>query len=297
MQRPFRYYGGRDLEQTHGGPYAPLKKSLCRARDQAWAGGGRRTQRLRDSLQELEELLAARTPVLTSWTSADRLLLVFADGAVARLSVEAATGDLCDVFIDRSLEGGPPADITDATLAPALLLLAHGTPQLTLVHLAVEGGRDHEVSHGSITKKNRRRRSISLRHRRWVGGPCRRKRCGCRGRARVARSGAASCRRRRGAPASGGSARPAASCSPGRRWCAARTAPTSSSTTRADPAPAPASRRPSASWPATTPSTTPSWPSTLASASRICCASSNSPPPPSRSASKKINDSSRLSVR
>ena len=95
------------------GPYGPLKRSLCEARDQIWTPGNKRPLKLKDSLAELDELLAHQILVHSEWSAAQHGcgLLIFNNGFIAHVIINLITGDLHEILIDKTLEGKLLAEV------------------------------------------------------------------------------------------------------------------------------------------------------------------------------------------
>ncbi|XP_075152286.1 WD repeat-containing and planar cell polarity effector protein fritz isoform X2 [Haematobia irritans] len=98
--------------------------------------------RLKDNLKRLEELLRAQHKVVhIHWPEDSHVLLLFANGIIAHICVDAFTGDISRMVYEKYLEGKTTDTITDAFFTKSHIVLTYNTNQVTVVHLQKPNSR------------------------------------------------------------------------------------------------------------------------------------------------------------
>ncbi|XP_077438792.1 WD repeat-containing and planar cell polarity effector protein fritz homolog isoform X2 [Vanacampus margaritifer] len=111
------------------------KVHFSEARGYSWTPANRRSERLGDSLKELEELLQTNTCVDTRWRNTHCCQLLLSSGILVTL--KRSGPQLEQVCIDRALVGRLPGDtVTDAVLGDTLFVLSFlKQSQVTAIYL------------------------------------------------------------------------------------------------------------------------------------------------------------------
>ncbi|XP_023930059.1 WD repeat-containing and planar cell polarity effector protein fritz homolog isoform X2 [Lingula anatina] len=107
-------------------PYYDEKRQYTEDRDITWTPKNRRPDRLRDSLKELEELLAVNRCICCKWRSQRLLSVILSNGAVVLLVLSTSSGDVEKIFIDKSLVGKLSSEtVTDALLTDNCMIASY----------------------------------------------------------------------------------------------------------------------------------------------------------------------------
>uniref|UniRef100_A0A0A1X9N6 WD repeat-containing and planar cell polarity effector protein fritz n=1 Tax=Zeugodacus cucurbitae TaxID=28588 RepID=A0A0A1X9N6_ZEUCU len=134
----FRYTRNRELQQQNAELTAIAKRDYTERRNGVTVLKNSRKApgRLKDNIKRLEELLRSYKIVHTEWRDAAQVLLLFANGIIAYISVDAATGDILRMVYEKYFVGKLASEvITDAFFTRTHIVLAYNTNQLTVVHL------------------------------------------------------------------------------------------------------------------------------------------------------------------
>ncbi|XP_045557748.1 WD repeat-containing and planar cell polarity effector protein fritz homolog isoform X6 [Salmo salar] len=118
-----------------------------RARGYSWTLRNRRPEKLRDSLEKLEELLQTNSVVHSRWKSKHFCQLMLSSGVLVTLSLNGPQLDR--VCVDRTLVGRLPANtVSDAVLSDRLLLLSFlEKSQVCVVYLNRKNQGSPDTSH------------------------------------------------------------------------------------------------------------------------------------------------------
>ncbi|XP_052369704.1 WD repeat-containing and planar cell polarity effector protein fritz homolog isoform X3 [Oncorhynchus keta] len=118
-----------------------------RARGYSWTPRNRRPDKLRDSLEKLEELLQTNSVVHSRWKSKHCCQLMLSSGVLVTLALNGPQLDR--VCVDRTLVGRLPANtVSDAVLSDRLLLLSFlEKSQVCVVYLNRKNQGSPDTSH------------------------------------------------------------------------------------------------------------------------------------------------------
>ncbi|XP_036816919.1 WD repeat-containing and planar cell polarity effector protein fritz homolog isoform X4 [Oncorhynchus mykiss] len=118
-----------------------------RARGYSWTPRNRRPEKLRDSLEKLEELLQTNSVVHSRWKSKHCCQLMLSSGVLVTLALNGPQLDR--VCVDRTLVGRLPANtVSDAVLSDRLLLLSFlEKSQVCVVYLNRKNQGSPDTSH------------------------------------------------------------------------------------------------------------------------------------------------------
>lgn len=134
----FRYTRNREAQQQNTELTAIAKRDYTERRNGVTVLKNSRKApgRLKDNIKRLEELLRSYKIVLSEWRDAAQVLLLFANGIIAHISVDPATGDILRMVYEKYFVGKLASEvITDAFFTRSHIVLAYNTNQLTVVHL------------------------------------------------------------------------------------------------------------------------------------------------------------------
>ncbi|XP_039949837.1 WD repeat-containing and planar cell polarity effector protein fritz [Bactrocera tryoni] len=134
----FRYTRNREAQQQNAELTAIAKRDYIERRNGVTVLKNSRKApgRLKDNIKRLEELLRSYKIVHTEWRDAAQVLLLFANGIIAHISVDPATGDILRMVYEKYFVGKLASEvITDAFFTRSHIVLAYNTNQLTVVHL------------------------------------------------------------------------------------------------------------------------------------------------------------------
>ncbi|XP_035826500.1 WD repeat-containing and planar cell polarity effector protein fritz homolog isoform X2 [Aplysia californica] len=107
-------------------PYYDEKQQFVEGRGGTWTPRNKRPERLRDSIKELEELLALNTCVHIRWRNRQVLQLVLSNGSITTFLLSGHSGDVERIFIDKSLVGKLSGEaICDACLTDQFFMASH----------------------------------------------------------------------------------------------------------------------------------------------------------------------------
>uniref|UniRef100_A0A4W5JZ39 Uncharacterized protein n=1 Tax=Hucho hucho TaxID=62062 RepID=A0A4W5JZ39_9TELE len=118
-----------------------------KARGYSWTPRNRRPEKLRDSLEKLEELLQTNSVVHSRWKSKHCCQLMLSSGVLVTLALNGPQLDR--VCVDRTLVGRLPANtVSDAVLSDRLLLLSFlEKSQVCVIYLNRKNQGSPDTSH------------------------------------------------------------------------------------------------------------------------------------------------------
>ncbi|XP_053961395.1 WD repeat-containing and planar cell polarity effector protein fritz [Anastrepha ludens] len=134
----FRYTRNREVQQQNTELMALAKRDYIERRSgiTVLKNSRKAPGRLKDNIKRLEELLRTYKIVHSEWRDAAQVLLLFANGIIAHICVDAATGDILRMVYEKYFVGKLASEvITDAFFTRSHIVLAYNTNQLTVVHL------------------------------------------------------------------------------------------------------------------------------------------------------------------
>ncbi|XP_017468885.1 PREDICTED: WD repeat-containing and planar cell polarity effector protein fritz [Rhagoletis zephyria] len=140
----FRYTRNREAQQQNTELTALAKRDYIERRNGVTVLKNSRKApgRLKDNIKRLEELLRSYKIVHSEWRDAAQVLLLFANGIIAHICVDAATGDILRMVYEKYFVGKLASEvITDAFFTRSHIVLAYNTNQLTVVHLQKPNAR------------------------------------------------------------------------------------------------------------------------------------------------------------
>ncbi|XP_036329856.1 WD repeat-containing and planar cell polarity effector protein fritz [Rhagoletis pomonella] len=140
----FRYTRNREAQQQNTELTALAKRDYIERRNGVTVLKNSRKApgRLKDNIKRLEELLRIYKIVHSEWRDAAQVLLLFANGIIAHICVDAATGDILRMVYEKYFVGKLASEvITDAFFTRSHIVLAYNTNQLTVVHLQKPNAR------------------------------------------------------------------------------------------------------------------------------------------------------------
>lgn len=113
----FRYTRNRELQHMPVDYCAEAKRDYTERRNGLTVLKNSRKSRmgrLKDNLKRLEELMRSFKVVHIHWTDGSQVLLLFANGIIAHISIDMFTGDISRMVYEKYLVGKLAADtITD----------------------------------------------------------------------------------------------------------------------------------------------------------------------------------------
>nr|XP_034966351.1 WD repeat-containing and planar cell polarity effector protein fritz homolog isoform X4 [Zootoca vivipara] len=119
----YHYYDKKEAEPQINFGCLYEKQQLAESRDYPWVLKNKRPEKLRDTLQELEELMQNSRCVLSKWKSKYVCQLLFHSGVLVSLGLSGP--QLERVVIDRTLMGKLISDtISDAVLTDSFMILS-----------------------------------------------------------------------------------------------------------------------------------------------------------------------------
>lgn len=135
----FRYHLKRESapsESSQSPDYLAGKRDYAEKRGQLWQLGNKRPQKLRDSLDRLDDTLKNHRIVHCKWQDHTVVQLLLSNGLLIHVCINQSTGDIQRLAFDKFLVGKIPAEtITDAVFTRMHILLAYTLNQVTFVHL------------------------------------------------------------------------------------------------------------------------------------------------------------------
>ncbi|XP_058975877.1 WD repeat-containing and planar cell polarity effector protein fritz-like [Musca domestica] len=178
-----RYTRHRELQQLPANDlYAEAKRDYIERRNgvAVLKSSRKAIGRLKDNLKRLEELLRTQQKVVhIHWPEDSHVLLLFANGIIAHICIDAFTGDISRMVYEKYLVGKLAAEtITDAFFTHSHIVLAYNTNQVTVVHLQKPNTRQqgpekisnmepkifHAIIPGTAERKLARRISVNTSH-------------------------------------------------------------------------------------------------------------------------------------
>ncbi|XP_073825532.1 WD repeat-containing and planar cell polarity effector protein fritz [Musca autumnalis] len=135
-----RYTRHRELQQLPANDvYAEAKRDYIERRNgvAVLKRSRKAIGRLKDNLKRLEELFRAHHKVVhIHWPEDSHVLLLFANGIIAHICIDAFTGDISRMVYEKYLVGKLAAEtITDAFFTHSHIVVAYNTNQVTVIHL------------------------------------------------------------------------------------------------------------------------------------------------------------------
>ncbi|XP_059161065.1 WD repeat-containing and planar cell polarity effector protein fritz homolog [Physella acuta] len=107
-------------------PYNEEKQQFEEGRDITWTPMNKRPERLRDTIKEVEDLLAQFTCINTRWRNRQVLQLLLSNACIVTLFISGHSGDIDRIFIDKSLVGKLSCEtICDACLTDQFFIASH----------------------------------------------------------------------------------------------------------------------------------------------------------------------------
>ncbi|XP_061402322.1 WD repeat-containing and planar cell polarity effector protein fritz [Musca vetustissima] len=182
-----RYTRQRELQQLPANDlYAEAKRDYIERRNgvAVLKSSRKAIGRLKDNLKRLEELLRTQHKVVhIHWPEDSHVLLLFANGIIAHICIDAFTGDISRMVYEKYLVGKLAAEtITDAFFTHSHIVLAYNTNQVTVIHLQKPNTRTqgpekisnmepkifHAIIPGTAERKLARRISVNTSHNMFV---------------------------------------------------------------------------------------------------------------------------------
>ncbi|XP_070578146.1 WD repeat-containing and planar cell polarity effector protein fritz homolog isoform X2 [Ptychodera flava] len=92
-------------EQTITNHYLEEKQQYAESRDVTWIPKNRRPEKLRDTIRELEELLATHKCVHIKWKGRKSFQMILSNGVLITIYISVHSGDIDKLLIDKTLQG------------------------------------------------------------------------------------------------------------------------------------------------------------------------------------------------
>ncbi|XP_070182027.1 WD repeat-containing and planar cell polarity effector protein fritz homolog isoform X2 [Littorina saxatilis] len=126
--------GEQASAQEH--PYHEERQQYTEGRDMIWSPRNKRPERLRDSIKEVEDLLAQYRCVQVRWRSRQLLQMVLSNGCIVSMMMCGHSGDVEKIFIDKSLVGKFTCEtVCDAVLTDQYMVVCHAdSPRVEYAH-------------------------------------------------------------------------------------------------------------------------------------------------------------------
>ncbi|XP_055793215.1 WD repeat-containing and planar cell polarity effector protein fritz homolog isoform X2 [Salvelinus fontinalis] len=143
----YQYYDKGEPAIPSEHHYYTDKQCFSESRGYSWTPRNRRPEKLRDSLEKLEELLQTNSVVHSRWKSKHCCQLMLSSGVLVTLALNGPQLDR--VCVDRTLVGRLPANtVSDAVLSDRLLLLSFlEKSQVCVVYLNRKNQGSPDTSH------------------------------------------------------------------------------------------------------------------------------------------------------
>ncbi|KAK6293847.1 hypothetical protein J4Q44_G00361730 [Coregonus suidteri] len=143
----YQYYDKGEPAIPSEHHYYSDKQYFSESRGYSWTPRNRRPEKLRDSLEKLEELLQTNSVAHSRWKSKHCCQLMLSSGVLVTLTLNGPQLDR--VCVDRTLVGRLPADtVSDAVLSDRLLLLSFlEKSQVCVVYLNRKNQGSPDTSH------------------------------------------------------------------------------------------------------------------------------------------------------
>ncbi|PSN33632.1 hypothetical protein C0J52_14255, partial [Blattella germanica] len=128
----FRYHEKKDVTDS---PYNESKRSYAEKRGMTWLLQNKRPNKLKDSIRELEELLAQHKVVFIQWRDNCLLQMLLSSGMLVNICVNIFTGDIVKIVYDKYLIGKLLSEyVADVVFTKTHLICSYNDNQITLIY-------------------------------------------------------------------------------------------------------------------------------------------------------------------